>query len=190
MIVEVLDPKELTLDQAIGCSKELYFIHMKKNIPEFIAFNSESIANLAKDKVLVRIITDDIQDEPKKQDRTYTRRTYKLDSCDSNNIVEVESRITGEIRVNFNDKESAELYRKHIAKLFYKNTTGADWLTVSTIYEELKVVNWKHEDCDTWVWPTIDSGTLRNISEVTKTKGRNKFGFTLSAPKKIDAIAS
>lgn len=79
---------------------------------------------------------------------------------------------------------------KHIAKLFYKNTTGADWLTVSTIYEELKVVNWKHEDCDTWVWPTIDSGTLRNISEVTKTKGRNKFGFTLSAPKKIDAITS
>lgn len=194
MILEVLDPKELTLEEAMECGDELYFVYMQDSekfrisVPTFAAYNSRGVHNIKDDKILVRIIQDIPKEEPKKNERQYNRRTYKLDTTDPNNIVEVESRVTGEIRVNFNDKESAELYRKHIAKLFYKSTTGADWLSVSTIYKELKVVNWKPEDCDDWVYPTIYSGTLRHISEVTKTKGKNKFGFTLSAPKKIDAI--
>ena len=193
MNIEIINTKELTLDEAMAYQNELYFVYLNnKGVACMSPLYGGKLDFLPEieDKALIRINDGEIKPEKDekydKSVRSYERRTYKFDGNDEHEIVFVEGRPDGTIRVNFKDKENAELYLKYIRDFFYKSTTGADWLTVSTIYKELKLVNWKAEDCDDWAWPTIDNGTCRYISEVAKTKNRNKmYGFTLKAPQKL-----
>ncbi len=113
-------------------------------------------------------------------------RTYKLNSNNKDETIFVEYRPgTGAIRVNFKDKESAQTYFEYFREQFYTGTTGASVITVSNIYKDLNLVNWKEEDCDDWGWYTQDFGPCRKISEVLKTKNTKMYGFTLKCPEKL-----
>ena len=195
MRLEQLNPKELTLDYVMKNQYELFYILEQEgnsiNPYKFQSFAKDGLA-LPKDNYILVRITSDIEElelatttEIEKEKKPRFVRTYRYDGVSSDGIVEVETRINGEIRVNFKDKESADLYYNYIRDFFYKSTTGADWLTVSTIFKELKLVNWNPEDCDDWGWPTLDHGTLRHMTDVKKTFNKKMYGFTLSAPQKL-----
>lgn len=199
MHIEKLNMSELTFDQVMADQGELYFLYFNgKRQATLTPVNSGKLDYLSDiyDKTLVRITDEPVEkDIPEvesapsvKERKTYERRTYKLDSWDEQKVIEVESKIDGSIRINFHDKDSAEIYFNHIRDMFYKRPNlgdEADWLSVSTIYKELKVVNWEASDCDDWAWPRLDYGTCRYISEVNKTKNKHMWGFTLRAPQKL-----
>lgn len=201
MHIEKLNMSELTFDRVMADQGELYFLYFNgKGQATLMPVNSGKLDYLSdiQDKTLVRItdepvekdISEEVDTAPSiKKRKTYERRTYKLDSWDEQKVIEVESKIDGSIRINFHDKDSADIYYNHIRDMFYKRPAKgdvADWLPVSTIYKELKVVNWEPDDCDDWAWPRLDFGTCRYISaEVNKTKNKKMWGFTLSAPQKL-----
>ena len=133
------------------------------------------------------IETEELIVEKTKPKRTRSaNRTYKLNSHDSKELIFVEFRpTTGDIRVNFKDKESAQAYFEYFRDQFYTSTTGASVITVSNIYDDLNLVNWKREDCDDWGWYTQDYGPCRKITDVLKTKNSKMYGFTLKCPEKL-----
>ena len=206
MKLEVMNPDDLTLGYVTKHQYSLYYIMWTDNpiVPyKLVSFAKEGLATPTDDYILVKLtrtgeedtdvvhevspeVEHAIEEDWRRKPRS-PRRSYKLDSWDSHKLIEVESRTDGSIRVNFKDKDSAEEYYEYLREFFYKGFQNADYLSVSTIYKELKVVNWKAEDCDDWVWATLDHGTCRYISEsVLKTKNKNMWGFTLQAPQHID----
>lgn len=190
MNLEIINTGEMTFDQVLAEKDSIYILHRNGlGAPTLTAFTKMGSLNISSDKLILKITDGDqeeivkpVEEQPRKR---VPKRTYKIDSWDDKKIIEVESRIDGSIRVNFKEKESANLYFDYIRDFFYKSTTGADWLSVSTIYKELKIVNWEPENCDDWVWPTLDGGTCRYISEVAKTKNKHMWGFTLTPPQKF-----
>lgn len=206
MKLEIINPENLTLSQAIKEQYSLYYIrenHLGVSTFSLVPFDKEGLA-LPKDEFLLvkltsetdqvvenihEIIPDSDVKVKEPAPKTYSpreRRTYKIDSWDEHKIIEVESRPDGAIRCNFKDKDSAQIYFEYIREMFYMTSSSDLYLSVSTIYDELKVVNWDHEKCDDWGWPMLDGGQCRYISpQVLKTKNKNMWGFTLNAPQKI-----
>lgn len=199
MNLEVLEARNMTIEQAIDHQDELYFIYFasdgKPTLAPFgqVMFDKRyNKIQALENKLLLKIDQNEatekdipVKDPEKRPRKTYERRTYKLDCICEGGAIEIESRIDGSIRVNFKDKESAQLYRDHFRDMFYKHNTDADWLTVSTIYKECRAVNWESKNCDDWAWPTVDYGTVRYITDVLKTKNKKMYGFTFTPPKKL-----
>lgn len=209
MIIKRINPETLSLMDLRRNSHCLYCITERN--PNESNYNShfvmrkvtdKSLDFLNEDHMILMIVSGDEnedeldlsmpeKDETKEPDkaepsRKREERTYALNSSDPTESIFVEFKPTrGEIRVNFKEKECAEVYFNYFREQFYTRTTGASVITVSNIYQDLGIVNWNKEDCDDWGWYTIDSGTCRHISEVRKTKNSKMFGFTLSHPTKL-----
>lgn len=199
MNIKRINPETLTLAELNHNANYLYCLSSEPNKRydeqparrhyELKPLINHSLEVLGRDHILL-LITDDEEEIEEStaptERRTREERTYALNSSDPTESIFVEFKPTrGEIRVNFKEKECAEVYFNYLREQFYTRTTGASVITVSNIYQDLGVVNWNKEDCDDWGWYTIDSGTCRHISEVRKTKNSKMFGFTLSHPTKL-----
>lgn len=190
MNITMLNPEELTLGSLVKHKGELYTIRMVGGKP---IFGPISLDKIDDDMCVLRIcdILVEPENEPpvKKSYRNGPRvgLTYKFNGSDETGSIFVDYRPeSGGIRVSFNDKESAEVYFNYFREQFYTYTTGASVITVSNIYKDLNIVNWRPEDCDDWGWYTLDGGTCRHISSsVTKNRNNKRFGFTLSKPTKL-----
>lgn len=125
----------------------------------------------------------------KKRDKpikTWVRQTYKIDSSNEQKTIFVTGRREGHIRVSFTNKDSAQNYYERIRELFYAKVSGADALTVGSIYDLLGIVNYDKDECAKWGYLCLDGGTCRYISEVNKTVGEGEYwGFTLKHPIKL-----
>ena len=196
MIAEVIKPMALSVGEMLEKSSELYYLHVSEELgkPILTPVNVGSLGILREDSLLMRIIMDecDISDEPEevheepKNRRRFEALTYKFNGQDPNGIIHVEFRPeSGGIRVSFPDKESAQTYFDYFREQFYTSKTGASVITVSNIYKDLNLVNWDPNDTDDWGWYTLDYGTCRYISRVTKNKNAKRYGFTLSRPTKL-----
>lgn len=195
----IVDPKTLSLTEMMDGMSELYFLHVEDALskPVLTPIGIGSLDILNKDSLLLRITPGEFDQEEdedppveEKSKRYYGNQysspmTYKLFSNDPTESIFVDFKPTGDIRVSFNDKESAQAYFEYFREQFYTSTTGASVITVSNIYKDLNIVNWKPEDCDDWGWYTLDGGTCRYISDVRKNKSNKRFGFTLSRPTKL-----
>ena len=194
MRLEVLDPKKLTLDDMMGNISELYYLHVPEDTlgkPVLTPIGIGGLGLLKSDSLLLRIVPGEVEEMVELEvvndqlKRTREAWTYKLFSNDPTESIFVEFRPTGDIRVNFKDKESAQAYFDYFREQFYTSTTGASVITVSNIYKDLNLVNWNPEDCDDWGWYTLDNGTCRYITEVLKTRNTKMYGFTLKKPTKL-----
>lgn len=191
MRIETVNPESLTLAcLMMNKASELYFLHMSDELskPILTPISVGSFSLLTEDSLLVRITLD--EEAQPEETATKTRKpreslTYKLFSNDPTESIFVEFRPDGDIRVSFKDKESAQAYFEYFREQFYTGTTGASVITVSNIYKDLNLVNWKPEDCDDWGWYTQDCGHCRHITDVTKTRNSKMFGFTLKRPTKL-----
>lgn len=199
MNIKRINPETLTLTELNHNAHCLYCLTSEPNKRygeqparrhyELKPLINHSLEVLGRDHILLLITDDDEEVEESEaptEKRKREERTYALNSSDPTESIFVEFKPTrGEIRVNFKEKECAEVYFNYLREQFYTRTTGASVITVSNIYQDLGVVNWNKEDCDDWGWYTLDSGTCRHISEVRKTKNSKMFGFTLSHPTKL-----
>ena len=195
MKATVINPKELSVGDMLEHASELYFLHISDELgkPVLTPISIGSLGILNEDSLLMRIThaDSDISPEPREVKKTSSRRyeqlTYKFNGQNSNGVIRVDFRPeSGGIRVSFPDRESAQTYFEYFRDQFYTSKTGASVITVSNIYKDLGLVNWKPEDCDDWGWYTLDSGTCRHISGyVTKNKDEKRYGFTLSRPTKL-----
>ena len=204
MNLEVLNPNTLSFNEIMSNVNNLYYVAENNSTKTFnlLPVSKHGMFNLKnKDFLIVKITggetADDIPEEmvevkvPAIEEMRHKRtrvanRTYKLNSSNRDETIFVEYRPgTGSIRVNFLDKESAQTYFEYFRDQFYTSTTGASVITVSNIYKDLNLVNWKPEDCDDWGWYTQDYGPCRKISEVLKTKNTKMYGFTLKCPEKL-----
>lgn len=204
MVIKRINPETLTLSELRRNSHCLYCITKQddcgsKYTDSFVMkkVTRNTLDFMDEDHMILMITSDeeneldlDTSDSKENDESKDVRKreelTYALNSSDSTESIFVEFRATkGEIRVNFKDKECAQMYFNYFREQFYTSTTGASVITVSNIYQDLGIVNWNKEDCDDWGWYTIDGGTCRHISEVRKTKNSKMFGFTLSHPKKL-----
>lgn len=200
MNIKRINPETLTLTELNHNAHCLYCLTSEPNKRydeqparrhyELKPLINHSLEVLGRDHILLLITDDEEEEIEEPMDTTERRRreerTYALNSSDPTESIFVEFKQTrGEIRVNFKEKECAEVYFNYLREQFYTRTTGASVITVSNIYQDLGVVNWNKEDCDDWGWYTLDSGTCRHISEVRKTKNSKMFGFTLSHPTKL-----
>lgn len=204
MNLTVLNPDTLSFNEIITNMDDLYYV-AKSNTTNTLALwpvAKHGVFNLQnKDFLIVKIADGKMEEEveekvevpetPAIEEMRHRRtrvanRTYKLNSSNKDETIFVEYRPgTGAIRVNFKDKESAQTYFEYFREQFYTSTTGASVITVSNIYKDLNLVNWKEEDCDDWGWYTQDFGPCRKISEVLKTKNTKMYGFTLKCPEKL-----
>ena len=204
MKLEVIDPKIMTLAEIISNAADLFYIvdgNLHKYRLQSLADNGIQVEG---DYILVKITDEDpemeglevlVEEEPQVEEEPKRKKyhgnqyscplTYKFFGNDPTESIFVDFKPTGEIRVSFNDKESAQAYFEYFREQFYTSTTGASVITVSNIYKDCNLVNWKPEDCDDWGWYTLDNGTCRYITEVRKNKNNKRFGFTLSRPTKL-----
>lgn len=205
MVLEVLDPKKLSLNDMMLGLDELYFLHFSPEVistgesrnpgqPVLTPMNTGSLGLLSEESLILKITSEEDTDEEVVEEPTEIKtrrtrapyRTYKLYSHDPTENIFVEFRPQeGDIRVNFKDKESAQAYFEYFREQFYTSTTGASVITVSNIYKDLNLVNWDPKDSDDWGWFTLDAGKCRYITEVLKTKNTKMWGFTLKHPVKL-----
>ena len=199
MKATVINPKELSVGDMLEHASELYFLHISDELgkPVLTPIGTGSLGILNEDSLLMRIthadsdistpIGEEVKNVSTSTRRRYEQLTYKFNGQNSNGVIRVDFRPdSGGIRVSCPDKESAQTYFEYFREQFYTSKTGASVITVSNIYKDLGLVNWKPEDCDDWGWYTLDSGTCRHISGyVTKNKDEKRYGFTLSRPTKL-----
>lgn len=210
MDVKVMDISTLTFTSAMKHKNELYSIVLGKDgNPKLVPLSLDAPGN----SVLLKITMDNatkfqtVSDEEveidppvdKKRDKpikVWERLTYKFDGYSENEIIKVESRPNGSIRVSFNEKADAEKYREYFRDHFYASTNHADAVSITSIYQELKLVNKDGEpkfdvvECRRWGYPSIDHGPCTYISEVSKTIGCAMYGFTLKRPQKLYGITA
>lgn len=202
MDIRIINRETLTFDSVIRHRKELYAVSVHDGEP---VMEPISLDNMGENSCILRIcmaeekpvdMSTETLEEPKPAKtpgRSYSgtvrRRsnlTYKLFSSDETESIFVEFRPANSgIRVSFKDKESAGAYFEYFRDQFYKTANGPDFISVSSIYKDLNIVNWKPEDCDNWGWPTLDHGPCHYISGVTKNQNAKRYGFTLSRPREL-----
>lgn len=207
MDVKVIDRASLTFNNLVTYKDQLFVINLNGDIP---AMEPLTLSNVNDDSVILRIYDknhfrfgsgdistsnavdeneeelppppDPVRDKPL---RTWTRLTYKLDEISEDGERMVEARPDGSIRVSFSNKDDAQSYRDYIREQFYISKTGADALTIGSIYQELKFVNYDEVECAKWGYLSMDHGTCKYISDVSKTAKTGMFGFTLKRPIKL-----
>lgn len=201
MKLEVMDANTLTLAEIISNAEDLFYI-VDGNLHKYkLQSLADSGIQVDGDYILVKITDEDpepevvVEEQPKVEESKKKPKgnqysaplTYKFFGNDSTESIFVEFRPTGDIRVSFKDKESAQAYFEYFRDQFYISTTGASAITVYTIYKDLNLVNWKEKeaDCDTWGWKTLSNGPCRYITEVRKNVNNMRFGFTLRKPTKL-----
>ena len=207
MDVKVMDRASLTFNNLVYYKNQLFVINLKGDIP---SIEPLTLDNVNDDSVILRIYDknhlrfgngdilasnviaeteeelspppDPVRDKPL---RTWTRLTYKLDEISDDGDRMIEARPDGSIRVSFANKDDAQSYRDYIREQFYISKTGADALTIGSIYDELKFVNYDKIECSKWGYLSLDHGTCKYISDVSKTAKTGMFGFTLKRPIKL-----
>lgn len=189
MRIERIDPATLSLADLVNAPEGLYHITPNMDGGYIMGpLEGTSLSFLQNEYLIVRVGDDeDFVPQPvEKPIRKRENLTYKIESHDSTESIFVAFRPeNGGIRISFKDKDAAEMYFNYFREQFYTSKTGASVITVSNIYSDLGLVNWNHEDCDDWGWYTLDGGTCRYITEVTKTRGTKMWGFLLKRPTKL-----
>lgn len=213
MNVKIMDMSNLTFESAMKHKDELYSLTMEDGKAILRPLSLDSGIG----SVLLRIIEDDIPEkvlentadkikeieaEPpvdKKRDkphRTWEKLTYKFDGYSDNGQIRVESRPDGSIRISFKEKADAQTYRDYFREQFYASNNGADAVSVKSIYGDLHLVNndgspkYDVIECGRWGYLSLDGGTCKYISDVSKTIGIDMYGFTLKRPTKLYGITA
>ncbi len=212
MNVEIIDMSNLTFETAMRHKSELYSLSMKDGTPIIKPLSLESGAI----EVLLRITekptnvvgkdisksTKEVEVAPpvdKKRDkphRAWEKLTYKFEGYSDNGQIKVEPRPDGSIRISFKEKADAQMYRDYFREQFYASTNGADAVSIKSIYGDLHLVNSdgspKYDviECGRWGYLSLDGGTCKYISDVSKTIGIDMYGFTLKRPTKLYGITA
>jgi hypothetical protein len=213
MNVTIMDMSTLTFESAMRHRNELYSIVIEDDKPTLKPLSLDSGIGA----VLLKITTDekkttnDISEEKKPEEvesvpqvdkkrdkphRTWEKLTYKFDGYSDNGQIKVESRPDGSIRISFKEKADAQTYRDYFRERFYASNNGADAISVKSIYDDLHLVNEdgmpKYDviECGRWGYLSLDGGTCKYISEVSKTIGLDMYGFTIKRPIKLYGITA
>lgn len=208
MNVTLMDMSTLTFESAMKHKDELYSIVLENGEPVLKPLSLDSGLGA----VLLRIKKDGAEmdipkieeaetapPEDKKRDkphRTWEKLTYKFDGYSDNGQIRVESRPDGSIRISFKEKADAQTYRDYFREQFYASNNGADAVSVKSIYGDLHLVNGdgspKYDviECGRWGYLSLDGGTCKYISDVSKTIGLDMYGFTLKRPTKLYGITA
>lgn len=213
MNVKIMDMSNLTFESAMRHRNELYSLTMEDGKPILKPLSLDSGIG----SVLLRITednpaNDDTEDIPqetkevevappadKKRDkphRTWEKLTYKFDGYSDNGQIRVESRPDGSIRISFKEKADAQTYRDYFREQFYASNNGADAVSIKSIYGDLHLVNndgspkYDVIECGRWGYLSLDGGTCKYISDVSKTIGIDMYGFTLKKPTKLYGITA
>lgn len=195
-------PKRMTFGDIMKYRNQLYVIKLEDDKPtiETLTFD-----NVTDDAVVIFLEKEECDDYSKideelpppidkkrdKPRKSYEKLTYKFTGMSCDNQCRVDTRPDGSIRISFNEKADAQEYRDYFREQFYISNTGADALSIDSIYNDLKLVNmdgtpmYDKDACRKWGYVSQDGGTCRYISEVTKTVGLDMFGFTLKRPVKL-----
>ena len=209
MDVKVMDISTLTFASAMKHKDELYSVTVGKDgKPKLEPLSLENglggvlLKITMNEPEKVHIQKDDVEIAPpedKKRDksrRVWERLTYKFDGYSENEMIKVESRPDGSIRISFKEKADAQTYRDYFRENFYTSNNHADAVSVKSIYEDLKLVNKNGEpkydaiECSKWGYLSVDHGTCKYISDVSKTIGCDMFGFTLKRPQKLYGLTA
>ena len=207
MNATITNPKNMSFGDIMKLRKQMYVITLNNGKPEIEAMTFDNVTD---ESVVIFIAKEECDDYAKVQEelpdkelpppvdkkrdkprRMYERLTYKFDGWSSDGKCRVDSRPDGSIRVSFHEKDDALEYRDYFREQFYISNTGADALSVDSIYSDLKLVNpdgtpmYDYESCRKWGYVSQDHGTCKYISEVSKTIGLDMFGFTLKRPVKL-----
>ncbi len=208
MNVTLMDMSTLTFESAMKHKDELYSIALENGEPVLKPLSLDSGLGA----VLLRIKKDGAEmdipkieeaeaapPEDKKRDkphRTWEKLTYKFDGYSDNGQIRVESRPDGSIRISFKEKADAQTYRDYFREQFYASNNGADAVSVKSIYGDLHLVNndgspkYDVIECGRWGYLSLDGGTCKYISDVSKTIGLDMYGFTLKRPTKLYGITA
>ena len=211
MKAKIINPSTLSFGDIMKIKDRLYVLALKDDSPviEPISFD-----NVIDDSVVIFIAKEECDDFAKVQDalpteeelpppidkkrdkprKSYEKLTYKFNGYSIDNKCRVDARPDGSIRISFKEKADAQEHRDYFREQFYISNTGADALSVASIYKDLNLVNtdgepeYDAEACQKWGYVSQDHGTCRYISDVSKTVGLDMYGFTLKRPVKLYGI--
>lgn len=205
MRLEIVDPKTLTLDDAIKHQYSLFYIVENFDnciMPyRFLSFSKEGLA-LPTDKYilvkLARTSEEEETQEPKEAPvqiatkptkRMVGRNDYKFTGMNDANTIRITpsnvGRKYGGIRVSFPSKEDALAIFDYFREQFYSRDVSS--ISIESIYEDLGIskerIAANCPNAKKWGYPTLNGGKCKYLSEyITKNRGDNWFGFTFDPP--------
>jgi len=202
MKLEQINPKNLTIEEAIKDQHSLYYIVEgdTESPYKFLSFSKEGLSvptdnyilvkltgetEVKKVEPLVKEVDNVVEDKPRKR---RIERDYKFSGLNDKENIRIDWAITGNkyggIRASFPNKEDARVYHDYFREQFYNRDISS--VNVSSIYEDLGISKERIEkECpNAWKWGylTIFSGPCKYMTDVAKNKNDKWFGFTFLPP--------